>query len=59
MDERRKRKSEYDKRFIKEQCRKKTILLHKEKDSDIISWLDRQENVNASIKKLIREHIND
>ena len=53
-----KKKAEYDKRFIKENCRKKTILLHKEKDADIIEWLDRQENVNASIKKLIREHIN-
>ena len=53
-----KKKAEYDKRFIKENCRKKTILLHKEKDADIIEWLDRQENVNASIKKLIRKHIN-
>ena len=51
-------KSVYDQKFIRDKCIKKTILLNREKDADIISWLsDQEENFNAVIKKLIREQI--
>lgn len=51
-------KSVYDQKFIRERCVKKTILLNREKDADIIAWLaDREESFNALIKRLIREQM--
>ena len=51
-------KSAYDQEYIREKCVKKTLLINKEKDADIIEWLSSQgETFNAIVKRLIREKI--
>lgn len=54
----REQKSEYDMTYIRTKCVKKTLLLHKDKDSDILEFLDgKTGNFNAIMKLLIREEI--
>ena len=53
----REQKSEYDVRFIRERCVKKTVLLNKEQDAEIIEHLKGVPNFNAYIKELIREDL--
>lgn len=51
-------KSVYDQEYIREKCVKKTVLLNRDKDSDIIAWLEgREESFNAIVKRLIREQM--
>lgn len=35
----------------------KTIWLHKEKDKDIIAWLEKQPSLSGYIKELVRDAI--
>lgn len=51
------KKRDYDVNFIKTKCKAYKLLLNKEKDSDIISFLESQTNVNGYLKSLIREQI--
>lgn len=51
-------KSEYDKRYVRQNVYRFTLYLHKSKDKDIISALEQQGNKAAFIKGLIRNHIN-
>ena len=47
-------KKEYDIRYQKLNCRQFKLLLHKEKDQDIISYLESKTNRNGYLKSLIR-----
>jgi hypothetical protein len=49
-------KASYDQDYIRKQCVKKTLLLNKERDADIIAFLEGK-NVNACVKNLIRAEI--
>lgn len=51
------RKREYDINFIRSKCKQYTLLLSKENDSDIISYLESVPNRNGFLKALIREQI--
>ena len=53
----REQKSEYDVRFIRERCVKKTVLLNREQDAEIIEYLKGVPNFNAYIKELIRKEL--
>lgn len=48
------RKSDYDREYMKKNCKQIKLQLNKEKDKDIIQWLE-DKNVNGTIKQLIRE----
>lgn len=50
------RKSDYDREYMKKNCKQIKLQLNKEKDKDIIQWLEGK-NVNGTIKQLIREKI--
>lgn len=50
-------KKEYDIEYIRTNCKQIKLLLNKEKDADIISYLEKQTNVNGHLKSLIREEI--
>lgn len=52
------RKSDYDRQYMKNNCRAYRLQLNKEKDKDIVDYLDRQENVNGTLKSLIRREMN-
>lgn len=47
-------KKDYDLNYQKENCKQIKLQLNKEKDKDIIQWLE-DKNVNGTIKQLIRE----
>lgn len=49
------RKSDYDREFMKKNCKQIKLQLNKEKDKDIIEWLEKLDNVNGTLKKIIRE----
>ena len=52
------KKAAYDIAFIRSKCVKKTVLLHKDRDSDILTHLaGKTANFNAYIKGLIRKEI--
>lgn len=52
------KKLAYDIAFIRSKCVKKTVLLHKDRDSDILNHLAvKSANFNAYIKGLIRKEI--
>lgn len=48
------RKSDYDRQYMKNNCRVYRLQLNKEKDKDIIEWLDSLDNVNGTIKQVLR-----
>ena len=50
-------KKDYDLNYQKENCKQIKLQLNKEKDKDIIQWLESQSNVNGTLKQLIREKI--
>lgn len=43
--------------YIKNHTRRFTIQCHNEKDADVITYLESCGNVNALVKRLIREEI--
>ena len=44
--------------FIRSKCVKKTVLFHKDKDLDILTYLDgKKGNFNAFIKEAIRQQM--
>lgn len=51
------RKSDYDRNYMKQNCKVYRLQLNKENDKDIIEWLDRQTNKNGAIKTVLREKI--
>lgn len=50
-------KQEYDIEYLRMKCKRISLLLNKEKDKDIILFLEKQSNVNGLLKRLIREEI--
>ena len=50
-------KKEYDIKYQKMNCRQFKLLLSKEKDRDIISYLEEHKPIQSEIKRLIREQI--
>ena len=50
-------KKDYDINFVKTRCKQYTLLLSKEKDKDVIEFLEQLPNRNGYLKKLIREQI--
>lgn len=50
-------KKRYDVNYVKTQCKQYTLLLSKEKDKDIIEFLESQTNRNGFLKTLIRDHM--
>ena len=50
-------KKDYDINYVITKCKKYTLLLSKEKDKDIIEFLERLPNRNGYLKELIREQI--
>lgn len=42
-------------KYRKEKCRKITLELNKTIDSDLLVWLDSQENKQGYLKQLIRD----
>lgn len=43
--------------YIKRHMRQFVMRCHKEKDADIIEYLEECDNVNALLKRLVREEI--
>ena len=52
-------KKEYDINYQKSNCKRISLLLHNEKDKDIIMFLSAQRNVNGLIKALLRKEISN
>lgn len=50
-------KKEYDIKYQKMNCKQYKLLLSKEKDKDIIEFLESQTNRNGFLKQLIRDHM--
>ena len=50
-------KKQYDINYVKTQCKQYTLLLSKEKDKDIIDFLESLPNRNGFLKQLIRDQI--
>lgn len=50
-------KKDYDINYHRTKCKQIKLLLNREKDKDIISFLEQQTNVNGLLKRLIREEI--
>ena len=50
-------KKEYDIKYIKTNCKQYKLLLHNEKDKDIIVYLDSLPNRNGYLKSLIRREL--
>ena len=50
-------KKEYDIKYQKMNCKQYKLLLSKEKDKDIIEFLENQTNRNGFLKALIRDHM--
>lgn len=48
------KKRDYDVNYIKTKCKAVKLLLNKEKDEDIILFLESQTNVNGYLKTIIR-----
>lgn len=48
------RKSDYDRQYMKNNCRVYRLQLNKEHDKDIIEYLDSLDNVNGEIKEVLR-----
>lgn len=44
-------------KYIKNHMRSFTIRFHNEREADEIAWLESQENVTATLKRLIREEM--
>jgi hypothetical protein len=47
-------KKDYDIKYQKQNIRRINLALHKEKDKDIIEYLDSLDNVNGEIKEVLR-----
>ena len=52
------RKSDYDRNYMKQNCKVYRLQLNKERDKDIIEFLGKQNNVNGLLKSLIRREMN-
>lgn len=52
------RKSDYDRQYMKNNCKVYRLQLNKERDKDIIEFLGKQNNVNGTLKSLIRREMN-
>lgn len=52
------RKSDYDRQYMKNNCRVYRLQLNKEHDKDIIEFIGKQNNVNGTLKSLIRREMN-
>ena len=50
-------KTEYDLEYQRTRCKQYKLLLHRERDKDIISFLDSLPNRNGFLKDLIRKQI--
>lgn len=57
MNEALKKKPKYQKRYM-EKHKMLCVLLDKQKDADIIAWLNRQPVVSDSVRKILRLYIN-
>ena len=44
-------------KYIKNHMRSFTVRFNNEREADEIAWLESQENVTATIKRLIREEM--
>lgn len=49
-----KKKSEYQAKYM-EKRRMITFILDKEKDADIIDWLEKQDNQSEAIREALKE----
>jgi hypothetical protein len=49
------KKRDYDVNYIRTKCKAVKLLLNKEKDKDIILFLESKTNVNGYLKSLIRQ----
>lgn len=52
------KKRDYDVNYIRTKCKAVKLLLNKEKDEDIILFLESKTNVNGYLKSLIRQDMN-
>lgn len=50
-------KKRYDVNYVKTNCKQFILLLNKEKDKDIIDFLESLPNRNGFLKQLIRDQI--
>lgn len=56
MNEALKKKPKYQKRYM-EKHKMLCVLLDKNKDADIISWLGRQEVASEAVRRVLRQSI--
>ena len=56
MNDSLKKNEKYYKRYMKRH-RMLCVCLDKEKDKDIVSWIEKQENISASVKQALRSNI--
>ena len=54
MNERLKKSPKYQKKYMQKH-RMLCVCLDKDKDRDIIEWLDQQESISDSVRGLLRE----
>ena len=57
MNDALKKNEKYYKRYMKRH-KMLCVCLDKERDKDIVSWLEKQENISDSVKKALRASIN-
>lgn len=50
-------KKQYDIEYAKTNCKRVYLLLHKEKDADILNYLEQHKPIQSEIKRLIREEL--
>lgn len=53
------KKREYDLQYAREKLKQVKLVLNKEKDADLIVWLEKQENKQGYIKELIRKDMEE
>lgn len=51
------RKSDYDRNYMKTNCRVYRLQLNKENDADIIALLETRGNINGFLKAVLRHYI--
>lgn len=51
-------KKDYDLKYQKANIKRVYLTLNKERDKDIIEFLEKQNNVNGTLKSLIRREMN-
>ena len=56
MNDALKKNESYQKRYMKSH-RMLCVCLDREKDKDIVTWLEKQKSISESVKSVLKQHI--